>query len=245
MNLYNIDTPLHNVSQIEGKLYIRDKTDLWGFLKNGVYEPLETEIVKSIVKPGNICLDIGANIGYYTVLMSKLGGRVWAFEPEPSNVELLRKNVEINNIYAHIFDIAISNESGDKELYLSDASHGMHRMYNSIHTRNTPIKINAGQIDRFEFPKVDFVKMDVEGTEMDVLKGMINTINRCRPKMMIEFHPPTLIEYGTDPEQLYNLLKRLGYNIYLIPDLETEASYNDLIFKTIEPSGQNIICKPI
>jgi FkbM family methyltransferase len=240
--LYNIDTPLYNVPQIEGKLYIRDKTDLWGFLQNGEYEPQETKIVKDLVKPGNICLDIGANIGYYTVLMSKLGGRVWSFEPEPSNVELLRKNVEINNIYAHVFDIAISDDSGEQNLYLSDASHGMHRMYKSVHTGKKPIKINAGQIDRFEFPKLDFVKIDVEGTELSVIKGMINTINKTKPNMMIEFHPPTLVEAGTDPQYLYDLLQKLCYSIYLIPDLDNPISFKDLIMKTIEPSGQNIIC---
>ena len=72
---------LHDVPQIDGKMYLRDQTDLWGFIQNGKYEPEETEIIKNLVKTQDVCLDIGANIGYFTVLLAKKCKEVWAFEP--------------------------------------------------------------------------------------------------------------------------------------------------------------------
>jgi hypothetical protein len=76
---------LIDIPSIGGKLYIRDETDCWGLIQNGVYEPEETELIKKLVKPNDVCIDVGANVGYFTVLMAKLGAYVYAFEPEPSN----------------------------------------------------------------------------------------------------------------------------------------------------------------
>src|SRR5688572_27417451 len=113
-------------------MYLRDHTDLWGWYQNSEYEPHETELVKKIVKKDWMCLDVGANIGFYTILMSKLSDFVYAYEPEPTNYELLRENILLNNLKnVEFFDSAVGEQEGVKSLWLCDESHGMHRMFAS------------------------------------------------------------------------------------------------------------------
>lgn len=235
---------LYDVPAIGGKMYLRDETDLWGFLQNNEYEPQETELVKKIVKPDMVCLDIGANIGYYSILMGKLGAEVYAYEPEPTNFELLQKNVKENNLdRVNCKNYALSPSSKNDTLYLCDASHGMHRMFKSRFCDKS-IKVNIASIHPDH--DCDFVKIDVEGSEKDVLQVLYGCIQNKRPIMLIEFHPPTFEEKGDDPESIYLLIKKaLDYEIYLVPDTTNPISYEELYKQTNnESGGQNILCLP-
>ncbi len=88
-----------NFAEVQGQKMFLDKKDVLGLSINGVYEPLETKLVRKEVKKSDVVLDIGANIGYYTLILAKLvgkKGRVFAFEPDPTNFALLKKNISIN-----------------------------------------------------------------------------------------------------------------------------------------------------
>lgn len=237
---------LYDIPQIDAKMYLRDETDLWGFLQNGEYEPAETELVKSIVKPNMKCLDIGGNIGYYTILMAKLGAHVWTYEPEPSNFELLWKNIQTNFLddgRVSIWQQAVTDDFGKSKLYLCDASHGMHRMFKSKHC-DKAIDVETVSLNwEFSNIKIDFIKIDVEGSESQVISGIQDIIKNGKPKMLIEFHPPTLEEAGTDPEAIYEYLELMNYEIYLVPDIDNPISYDDLYKQTNnESGGRNILC---
>ena len=229
------------------QLYLRDETDLWGFYQNGVYEPEETKLIKSLVKPDMVCLDIGANIGYFTVLMAKQCKLVWAYEPEPSNYQLLRKNIMLNqtfNIYVN--HVALTEKSGQAILHLSAASHGMHRMFPSgLCNSSTVVRTQRfdeawNNLDNFN---IDFVKIDIEGSELGALKGMKSMLEKCMPTMVMEYHPPSIIEYGANPLDVYNFMKDLGYSIRLVPDNDKEITYEKLFEETNNiRGGQNVLC---
>lgn len=89
-----------NVAMVMGhKMFLDCKDSLNLSINNGIYEEFETNIVKEEIKKGDIVLEIGANIGYYTLIFAKLvgeKGKVFAFEPDPTNFALLKKNIEIN-----------------------------------------------------------------------------------------------------------------------------------------------------
>jgi tRNA G37 N-methylase Trm5 len=190
---------LYDVPQIGAKMYLRDETDLWGFLQNGEYEPAETKLVQSIVKKDWVCFDVGANIGYYTILMAKLGKEVYAFEAEPYNYRMLIINMRTNNIInRYLLERALSEYKGLIPLYLCDKS----------------------------------------------LQGMVNVLKRDKPRMLIEFHPPTLEEAGTKPEMVYHFLVERGYKIELVDPYTEIKSYEQLDKLTRnESGGQNIFCQ--
>ena len=103
------------------------------------YEPIETEIVKTHVKKNNIVVDIGANIGYYTLLMALNQAKVFSYEPEPKNFKLLQKNVNLNNFSSNVklYNKAVSNYNGFSKLFLAKGAPGMHTLSNNRFDSNS------------------------------------------------------------------------------------------------------------
>ena len=235
------------VKQFEDfKLYVRDEKD-WGFWQNDEFEPEETRLIKNLVKPSHTCLDIGANIGYFTILMARRCRLVRSYEPEASNYQQLIKNIMLNETY-NIYPsrIAIAEHSGQALLYLCDTNNGMNRLYSSVLCNGQMIvktvKLDDiwNELDRF---KVDFIKMDIEGAELGALRGMTEMLLNCKPTILMEFHPPSIEESGANPKEIYDLLKGLGYSIYLIPNTKEEFTYEELYLQTDDQSGgRNILC---
>lgn len=154
-------------------------------------EKYETELFKSVVKKGDIVVDIGANIGYYTLIAAKLvgeEGKVYAFEPEPYNFGLLLRNIETNG-YKNIIPVqkGISNKRGMSKLFLSPENLGAHTLYNLDQERKF-VEVETITIDEYfeSEEKIDVVKIDVEGAEEIVLDGMQKIIKKNNLKIFIE-----------------------------------------------------------
>src|SRR5207253_6545315 len=101
----------------------------------GVWEPLETYLVERRVREGDVVLDIGANIGYYTLVFAELvgdSGRVFAFEPEPANFALLSENTGLNGrANVTLVNAAVADAGGRLPLYLAGENKGDHRLFDS------------------------------------------------------------------------------------------------------------------
>ncbi len=186
------------------------------------YESVETDIVKTNVKKNDIVVDVGANIGYYTLLMAKNNAVVNSYEPEPQNFNLLKKNVILNNFSSNInlFNKAVSDFNGNSKLVLSDHSTGQHKLdTNRFGTRTIDVEVTKIELD-----KIDFAKIDVEGTELNVLKGMKTLPN----KMLVEFNSINLKESGSNYNDFFNFL-----NKYKIKEISksglNEPDYEKLI----------------
>lgn len=233
--------------RINDSLMYLDKNDSLHLKKNRIYEPIETELIKKILKPNDVVFDIGANIGYFTLLMARLCDTVYAFEPETRNFEFLEKNIKLNNLDNVIpTQSAVAASSGSKLLFRCDTDNGMHRLYESKFCNDpAPLAVRTvGLDDEFRGYRVEFIKMDIEGAEMGALKGMRYLLANCKPIILMEFHPPSIREYGADPEEEYHFLKTLGYDIRLMPDSQHSISYEQLEKETTEQSGRNIYCVP-
>lgn len=202
-----------------------DPTDALELRTNKKFERFETELVKKEIKKGDVVIDIGANIGYYTLVFSQIvgtDGRVYAFEPDPNNFALLKKNIEINNLKnVVLIQKAVSDVSKPLSLYLCDYNHAQHRIYPSPRC-NEKIMVESTTIDEYfsesEFyNRINFVKIDVEGAEYDVIEGMQKTL-KSNPelKILCEFSPKQIREHRLKPEDILNQLLRYNFKIYPI-----------------------------
>lgn len=207
------------------KMYVncQDESLVPSLLVYGIYEKYDTELFKKIVKPGMIVVDIGANIGYYTLMAAKLigsNGKVYAFEPEPSNYELLIKNIKINN-YTNIISIqkAVSNKNGKARLFINKSNLGN----SSLIENNVPQKIGFTEVETITLDnffdsvvknnKIDFIKMDTQGAEKLVIEGAEKILKDNNLKIIMEFWPFGLRNMGSEPSDLLKMLQDFGFKI--------------------------------
>jgi FkbM family methyltransferase len=178
----------------------------------GTNEPHLQRAIRLFVAVGDTAYDIGANIGYVSLSLAKrVGpqGHVIAFEPLPQNIAAFRRNMAINSVgNIRLLEFAASNHAGEAHIRLlenpSTASLVWHRDNPAateviVPTNSVDDVVNAG-----EFPYPEFVKIDVEGTEAEVLEGMRRTIAAAKPVLFIECS-----EIGR--EKSWCLLKGMGY----------------------------------
>lgn len=182
-----------------------DDADSLGLIANGIFEPEETKSIMSLVKPGNRFLDIGANVGYYTVLVAERvesAGRVFAIEPNDANFEILDANTRVwqREGRVQVYRNALSDETGLSNLFLSSYNSGMHRMYSSVVCTEEKVPVSIVRGDELQLGSLDFIKIDIEGFEPRALRGLQKTL-QCSPhvKILSEFSPFSMLEAGESP----------------------------------------------
>jgi FkbM family methyltransferase len=216
--------------RIEGKPFtvnLSDEVVSATLLAYRKYEVLETALMKSLVKPGFHALDIGANIGFFSVLLGDLvgpEGRVAAFEPEPNNARLLAKNVRDRNLTSvvTVVQAAVGEAAGSAMLFLDTNNMGDHRLYRvdesgSSPTQRQSVDVAVVRVDDVvaSWPRVDFIKMDIQGFELHAIRGMSATLSRNPGVVMLtEFWPFGLRATGSDPVDYLNALRDLGFKLW-------------------------------
>jgi len=204
-------------------------------LAKGVYEPFETEFLKELLKENMTVVNIGANIGYYTLIAAnRVGpnGKVYAFEPEPQNYKLLVRNIEENG-YKNIspIQVAVSDKKGTLKLFLDKSNLGDHSLAEqNIVEKNGSVEIETNSLDNFfeEYNKdfkVDLIQMDVQGAEGLILDGAKKIIGSNNLKIIMEFWPSGLNNVGTDGLDLLKGLESYGFKIGLIDETNKCISY--------------------
>ena len=239
---------------INNQIMYLDEKDSLQLNFNGNFEPVETEIVKKEIKENDIVLDVGANIGYYSLIFAQLigkSGKVYSFEPDPTNFEILKKNILVNKHENVILENkAVSNKEGNLKLYLSTENNGMHRIYPSKWCKES-IDINSIKIDNYfnKNQKIDFIKLDIEGAEYDALLGMESIIqNNENIVIFIEFVPTSLEEHGTNPEKVIDFFINHKFKIFKINNIaekKEEISKEELLNFKNKDKVTNLICKRI
>ena len=223
-----------NEIELDGHKMYLDREDSLGLSKHRVFEPFETEICKRDIKPGDIIVDIGANIGYYTLIFARLvgsKGKVYAFEPDPTNFELLRANVEANGYKNVVLEQkAVSSKEWEATLHLSQGNLGDHRLYDSLDDRDT-ILVEAIALDRYFENierEIDFIKMDIQGAEPGAFAGMISLVeNNDKLKMTTEFWPAGLQRFGTSGADYLDMLENSGFHLYWIDEAQKQLRLLD------------------
>lgn len=218
----------------------------------GLYKPMyasfkkkqdafEISLLNKHIKKGGVILDIGANIGFYANILSQItgpNGTVHCFEPDKTNFGHLVKD------YGHLKNLVLNNKAvGPKtetlKIYTSKNLNVDHRTYKP-EEYDQEIEIEAVSIDDYlgKNTKVDFIKMDIQGFEMQAVKGMINTLdNNPDVKIISEFWPYGLKKAGSSITEYFNFLTEQGFNCYLLENNSLTLLQAQKV-KSLEPLGE-------
>jgi FkbM family methyltransferase len=185
----------------------------------GLYERGKAKVIGTFLKPGATFIDVGVNRGYFSLLAARIvgdDGQVLSFEPEPNNCHWIRKSIQLNR-YKNIrlYELALSDTNGDAQLHLAKKS-GWHTLLPkrrehsegviSVVTRT--LDSILGQINQ---NKVNVMKIDVEGAELEVLRGAYKTLSNNRDiVVLMDIHPGL----GVDPKEASGFLIELGFSIF-------------------------------
>ncbi len=185
----------------------------------GYYEVEKAEAIRRFLKPGSAFVDAGANKGDFSLIAAALlkgTGKVLAFEPAPANVKWLQKSVALNRYTnVRVCDVALADGNGTASLYLGEKS-GWHTLVPGLPHRNAAvITVGKSTLDGFleksQETKVDMLKIDVEGAELQVLEGARHTLDRNKDiVLLIDTHP----SLGVSPKTLSDFLVARGFGIY-------------------------------
>lgn len=200
-----------------------------------IYESLETSLFLETVTTNSVIVDVGANIGYYSLLAvvgSQGSATVYSFEPEPNSYRYLLDNIELNQTRAIVpVNMALSDQEGSICFFVHDSNGGKHSIVKPG-TTSTQIHVEATTLDLFarnhHLKRLDILKLDVEGAEGRVINGAIETIRRFRPIIFMEYTPDWLAKTEIDPEKLLHTLQTLGYSISLIDTRHQRVQPTDI-----------------
>ena len=195
-----------------------DKEDSLSLSLFGNFEPEQTALVATLVKPGETVVDLGAHIGYYTLLFAKLvgpSGRVIAFEPSPDSCAILRRNVAKNGLAnVTVENAAAGAASRSGVLHLSANRLDHHTGDASGEGAGETVPVDVVALDSYFDPTatIDFVKMDIQGAEPAALRGMERVLARSpNARILTEFWPNGIRRAGGDPAAFMARLKALGF----------------------------------
>jgi FkbM family methyltransferase len=222
----------------------------------GVWEPHVTGLMARLIKPDDVCLDIGANVGVYTLVMSDLApqGRVHAFEPSSMNFKFLQKNIadnKLGNAGAH--RLALSNKTGPGNFHYlpefagcsfaadrtvsADPDRIIQSAWGARWLRVTEA-VQFTTLDQWmaqaALDRLDFIKMDVEGSERFVIEGGRATFDKFKPILFTELNTMCLAKYfGLPPASYFDALKAIYPHIYVLQPsggaIQPLNSFDDLV----------------
>ena len=178
----------------------------------GLYELDTARLIHRLLKPGSWFVDVGANLGYFTLLAAKWtapAGRIDAFEPDPINRQRLEEHLKENGLLdrVRVHPIAASSQSGEVELthpQSAGTNHGMASIYKSLAGDGTTFKVPTARLDELIEGTPDLIKIDVEGAELSVIEGMEKFLGSANPpKLIIEHNPTSCAAAGYRPGDFF------------------------------------------
>jgi FkbM family methyltransferase len=225
------------------------------FVVEGEYEPATTKFVLQHVGPDDTCIDVGANFGYYSCLLAHLAwrGRVLAYEADPLMHRTLVDNVAINWAEAVVQPInaAIGDTHGQLTLHrwINRAGNTgiiapTHEIAPGFALKSETFDVEMLPLDSLvdQMERLDLVKIDVEGAESLVVKGMAKLVDRFRPIVIMEWSPYQIDAAGSSTDELARLLEGLNLPVHTI---RPDGTLEPIDFQTLRSlSFQNVVLAP-
>jgi len=182
---------------------------------NKFWEPHITQVLKRNLKDDSVFVDVGSNYGWHSINSSPFCSIVYSFEPQKIIHDIQNTSIVENNILnIQLFNCGIGNSNETKEMSPIDYNTSVNIGDLSVGTGGETIEIRT--LDSFQFPRVDFIKIDVQGYEKYVLEGAKNTITTYKPMIIIEMEDHQLRKFNYGVVELFEQLRSLGYYIYFL-----------------------------
>ncbi len=200
--------------------------------EDGEWEPYETALVRKHVKTDDIVFDVGANIGYFTLLMSKLvgpGGQVHAFEPTQYGFDRMCKNLTVNPSLpknTRMRNMGLLS----KPVVREEALEARFSLRVPAHAKDELITFTT--VDEYRasegLDRIDFMKIDVDGHDVEVIRGSEKTLRELKPRLMVEVCQRVLAPLGENADDYLELLIGLGYSACVIAHTGAETTLKEL-----------------
>ena len=196
------------------------------FLK-GSKEPRSVGILSELLEPGMVVFDVGANIGYYSLIVAGLvgvDGRVHAFEPTPALAERIRLNRALNALtHITVNQVAVADASGTASLHISLEDPEANSLF-QMEAGTNQISVPTTTLDTYAadaaLARIDFIKIDCEGSELNVLRGATSLLNENGPILLVECNAASLAACGASVSDLCFFLREASYECYCLEQLK-------------------------
>jgi len=214
---------------------------------NAAWEEMESSFILDNLKDGDVFVDVGANIGYFSMLAARQkAGKVLAIEPTPKTYDMLNINIKYNMFtdVVETFNFALGSEIHTAKLVpsLGPKSH-MEYKTDNIHSHLSTIDVKVTTLDNLikdnkEITRVDFIKVDIEGAEYNFLLGARKTIEVFKPMILMEIEEQRLTKYNATAEKIFNFMEHLNYKYLSVTEdlIAKGSSYQEDLEK-----GRNFI----
>jgi FkbM family methyltransferase len=226
----------------------------------GVYEEHTDAVLRRLVSPGMNVIEIGANVGLFTLLMchrAGANGSVYAFECDPTLAQLARDNLELNGFsrIGTIDERAVSNEVGTLSFRATTRHRGggtlvagLQQIPELTESERETISVQATTLDAFLAGydrKIDFMKIDAEGAETDIITGgrRIFADPNYRVTLMMEFAPRFMREAGMDPAKQLEDLRALGFTFSRIDERRRKLALTDAAYLLAQPFSDIVLAR--
>jgi FkbM family methyltransferase len=211
------------------------------------YEPEVTALISRLLKPGMTMVDVGAHLGYYTLLAKFNNVNVFAFEPDPYYFSLLLKNLERNRIIkgVYAYQMAVADKLA-MATFFADNSGGRGNLYAPVGERiiTVPTITLDAFFEKLGWPQVDLIKIDVEGAEVAVLNGMRELSKQNKSlRLIIEFalNRPS----GVQADEFFNALEKLGFTRLFAIEKPSLEKPEEIIREAARVGYLNLFCEKV
>lgn len=227
--MYNLsgNVQTHTIEGLSVDFQTKTYTEFMRFRNLAGEQAIIADVLRSL-QSNDIVYDIGANVGTYTCFVaSKLkSGQTIAFEPEPQNTEALRENLKLNDLNVEVIEIALSDTDGTVDFALggTEAGEGEHAIATSDYKDTIEVETDRGDsvIDHCNLPHPTVLKIDVEGSELSVLRGLSDTLREHVRVIYVEVHPEKILDFGGSESEIRDFLEETGFEVRTIDSRGSE-----------------------
>jgi FkbM family methyltransferase len=205
----------------------------------GEYEPAELKAIKPYLKEDSVFIDVGANFGWYSLFSSFVignQGKVIAFEPFPENFRRLSQNISLNpNRKIIAENLAVGQQKGSLDLFYNNQEQNLGMVSKNAtpnsRKKNVPMIAFDDYVSDNKIDKIDFIKIDIEGAELQALMGMKEVLRKLKPVLLVE-----ILKEQNDRNSILSFLSGLGYQQFYITndgaisEIETTVNRDNYLF---------------